>query len=419
MKGNNSYSFQTRVIHAAQSPKGWQGATLPPIFQTASHSHETAENLSQTFAGMTTDHIYMRLTNPTNRILEEKLTDLEGGKGAVVMSSGMAAIANTCMALLRNGDEFVTGNSLFMSTYLLFANVFKKYGITVRFVEATDLEAMEEAINDQTRFVFLETIGNPKMDVPDLAGAAKIAHAHGIPLVVDNTLATPFLCRPLELGADVVLHSTTKYLSGHGDAVGGVVIDGGNFSWSRERFPDFEPFIERKGPLAFMDKVWREHHINFGTTQAPLHAYLTMIGLDTLVLRMERHMSNALEVARYLKSRSEVVCVNYPGLEDYPFRETALKQFGGRGFGGMMAFNLKDQAACFQFIANLKLIYNLANLGDCKTLVIHPHSSQYVSFEESTRQELSITDDLIRLSVGIEAVEDICADLGQALDKVK
>jgi O-acetylhomoserine (thiol)-lyase len=419
MSENNSYSFQTRVIHAAQTPRGWQGATLPPIFQTASHSHDTAENLSQTFAGMTTDHIYMRLTNPTNRTLEEKLSDLEGGKGAVLMSSGMAAIANTCMALLRTGDEFVTGNSLFMSTYVLFANVFKKYGITARFVESTDLEAIQKAINDKTRFVFLETIGNPKMDIPDLARAAEIAHAHGIPLVVDNTLATPYLCRPFELGADVVLHSTTKYLSGHGDAVGGVVIDGGNFSWPRERFPDFEPFIDRKGPLAFLDKVWREHHINFGTTQAPLHAYLTMIGLDTLVVRMERHMSNALEVARYLESRSEVVFVNYPGLEDHPFRETAVKQFGGRGFGGMMAFNLRDQEACFQFIANLQLIYNLANLGDCKTLVIHPHSSQYVSFEESTRQELSITDDLVRLSVGIEAVEDICADLGQALDKLQ
>jgi O-acetylhomoserine (thiol)-lyase len=419
MNENNSYSFHTQVIHAAQKPRGWQGATLPPIFQTASHSHETAENLSQTFAGMTTDHIYMRLTNPTNRILEEKLAALEGGKGAVVMSSGMAAIANTCMALLRAGDEFVTGNSLFMSTYVLFANVFKKYGITARFVESTDLEAIQKAINDKTRFVFLETIGNPKMDVPDLAAAAEIAHAQAIPLVVDNTLATPFLCRPIELGADVVIHSTTKYLSGHGDAVGGVVIDGGNFSWPRERFPDFEPFIDRKGPLAFMDKVWREHHINFGTTQAPLHAYLTMIGLDTLALRMERHVSNALEVAHYLESRPEVACVNYPGLEDYPFRKTAEKQFGERGFGGMIAINLRDQAACFQFIDSLKLIYHLANLGDCKTLVLHPHSSQYVSFEESTRQELSITDDLVRLSVGIEAVEDICSDLGQALDKLK
>ena len=189
MNENNSYSFHTQVIHAAQTPRGWQGSTLPPIFQTASHSHETAENLSQTFAGMTTDHIYMRLTNPTNRILEGKLAALEGGKGAVVMSSGMAAIANTCMALLRAGDEFVTGNSLFMSTYVLFANVFKKYGITARFVESTDLEAIQKAINDKTRFVFLETIGNPKMDVPDLAATAEIAHGKADGSYVGNDAA--------------------------------------------------------------------------------------------------------------------------------------------------------------------------------------------------------------------------------------
>jgi O-acetylhomoserine (thiol)-lyase len=400
----------------AQSSKDWQGATLPPIYQTASHAHLTAENLSQTFAGKTNDHIYMRLTNPTNRKLEDKLCALEGGRGAVVMSSGMAAITNACMALLRTGDEFVTGNSLFMSTYLLFANVFKKYGITARMVESTDTAAIEKAINAKTRFVYLETIGNPKMDIPDLAAVAEIAHRHGIPLLVDNTLATPYLCRPLEWGADVVIHSTTKYLSGHGDAVGGVVIDGGTFIWNEDRFPDFKPFIDRKGELALLDKVWREHHINFGTTQAPLHSYLTMIGLDTLALRMERHMSNAVSIADYLSQRPELTWLNYPGMEDHPSREVARKQFDGKGFGGMLAFGLKDQSACFKFINSLKLIYHLANLGDCKTLVIHPYSSQYVSFDDPTREKLSITPDLIRLSVGIEAPEDICADLEQALN---
>jgi O-acetylhomoserine (thiol)-lyase len=380
--------------------------------------HPTAEDLSDTFAGKKKDHIYMRLTNPTNRVLEEKLTDLENGQGAVVMSSGMAAISNACMALLRAGDEFVSGNSLFMSTYILFANIFKKYGITANLVESTDLEAIEKAINAKTRFVYLETLGNPKMDIPDLAGAAEIAHRHGLPLLVDNTMATPYLCRPIELGADAVIHSTTKYLSGHGDAVGGAVIDGGNFSWSEERFPDFKPFIDRKGPLAYLDKVWREHHINFGTTQAPWHSYLTMIGLDTLALRMERHVSNASKVARYLSERPEITCVNYPGLDGHPSKSTAEKQFGGKGFGGMIAFNLKDQAACFKFINNLQLVYHLANLGDCKTLVIHPYSSQYISFDDPTRERLSITPDLIRLSVGIEDVEDICEDLGQALDKL-
>ncbi len=213
MNKKSSYHFDTQVIHAAQSPEDWQGATLAPVFQTASHLHPTAENMSLTFAGQTTDHIYLRLTNPTNRVLEEKMTALEGGLGAVVTSSGMAAITIACMALLRAGDEFVTGNSLFMSTYLLFANVFKKYGITMRMVESTDTEAIDGAINNRTRFVYLETIGNPKMDVPDLARVADIAHGHGIPLLVDNTLATPYLCRPIELGVDVVIHSTTKYYS--------------------------------------------------------------------------------------------------------------------------------------------------------------------------------------------------------------
>jgi len=419
MKKRNSYRFDTRVIHSAQSPEDWQGATLPPIYQSASHMHPTAEGLSDTFAGKKSDHIYMRLTNPTNRVLEEKLASLEEGLGAVVMSSGMAAVSNACMALLRTGDEFVAGNSLFMSTYLLFAKVFTKYGITAHLVEPADTGAIESKINSKTRFIYLETIGNPKMDIPDLARAAEIAHNHGIPLIVDNTLATPFLCNPLEAGADVVVHSTTKYLCGHGDASGGVVIDSGNFEWNEERFPDLKPFIERKGRLAYLDKVWREHHINFGTTQAPLHSYLTMIGLDTLALRMERHLSNAGEVARFLSQRPEVKWVNYPGFEDHPSHGTATKQFGEKGFGALMTFGLKDQAACFEFINSLNLVYHLANLGDCKTLVIHPYSSQYISFDEATKEELGITPDMVRLSVGIEAVQDICEDIGQALDRLK
>jgi len=418
MELKKNVRFHTQVIHAAADPAAWQGATLPPIFQSAAHRHETAEGLSETFAGKSAEHIYMRLTNPTNRVLEDKLAALEGGKGAVLMSSGMAAIANGCLALLRAGDEFVCGNSLFMSTYLLFANVFKKYGISARFVESTDLSALEAAINEKTRFVYLETIGNPKMDVPDLTRTAEMAHRHGLPLLVDSTLATPYLCRPLELGADVVIHSTTKYLSGHGDAVGGVVIDGGAFDWSSERFADFAPFVERKGDMAYRDRVWREQHINFGTTAAPLHAYLTMLGLDTLALRMERHLANARTVAEFLRDRPEVKWVNYPGFVDHPQHETARRQFGGAGFGGVLAFGLADQEACFRFIDNLQLVYHLANLGDCKSLVIHPYSSQYISFQEELKRSLGITPDLIRLSVGIEAVEDICDDLAQALERI-
>ncbi len=418
MSSKKYQDFQTRVIHECQSPADWQGATLPPIYQSTANVHQTAENLSDTFGGKTADHIYMRLTNPTNNILEQKLAALEGGAGAIVMSSGMAAITNACMALLRAGDEFVCGNSLFMSTYVLFNNIFKKYGISAKMVESTDMAALEAAITDKTRFIYLETIGNPKMDVPDLAQAASIAHSHGLPLLVDNTLATPYLCRPIELGADVVIHSTTKYLSGHGNASGGVVIDSGKFNWATDRFPDFKPFIDRKAELAYRDKVWREHHINFGTTQAPLHSYLTMIGMDTLALRMERHLANAEKVAAFLTQHPAVKWVKYPGLTDNPSCHTAKAQFKGLGFGGILSFGLSDQEQCFRFINNLQMVYNIANLGDCKTLVIHPYSSQYLSFDEQTRQKLSITADLVRLSVGIEAVDDICADLGQSLDSL-
>lgn len=416
MATKNPYRFDTQIIHAGQAPASWEGATLSPIFQTASHLHPTAESLSQTFAGQTTDHIYMRLTNPTNRTLEEKLSLLEGGQGAIVMSSGMAAVANACLALLRSGDEFVSGNSLFMSTYLLFTKVFMKYGLQARLVESTDVEAITKAINNKTRFVFLETIGNPKLDIPDLKKISQVAHREGVPVIVDNTLASPYLCRPFELGADIIIHSTTKYLGGHGAAVGGAVIDKGTFPWSEERFPDFKPFIDRKGPLAFLDKVWREHHINFGTTQSPFHSFLTMLGLDTLSLRMERTLKNASLVAEYLKKRPEVVWVNYPEFKDHPSHLTAETQFNGKGFGGLITFGLKDQAACFQFINRLRLIYHLANLGDCKTLVIHPYSSQYISFDDETRKSLGIFPDLVRLSVGIEDAVDICDDLGQALE---
>lgn len=417
METKTKYGFATQVIHAAQEPEKWQGATTPPLFQTASHVHETAESLSDTFAGKRSEHIYARLTNPTNSVLERKLAALENGAGAVVMASGMAAVTNACMALLRAGDEFIAGESLFMSTYLLFTNVFKKYNITVNLVPTGDLSEIEKKITSKTRFIYMETIGNPGMDVPDLKKIADLAHKNGLPLLVDNTLATPYLCRPIELGADIVIHSTTKFLSGHGNAPGGVVIDSGNFDWGPERFPDFKPFIDRKKELAYIDKVWREHHINFGTTQAPFHSMLTMTGLNTLVLRMERHLENTLKVAEFLKTRPEVLWVNYPGFDDHPSHSVADTQFDKKGFGAMLTFGLKDQEACFKLINSLNLIYHLANLGDCKTLIIHPWSTQYVAFAEEAKRSLGIEPGLVRLSVGIEDVGDIMDDLAQALAK--
>jgi len=418
MSSHEQWRFDTKVIHASQTPEQWQGASLPPIYQTASHRFDTAQELSDVFAGKEPGYIYLRLRNPTNDTLERKLSALEGGVGAVVTSSGMAAVTGAVMAIAGAGDEIVSGNSLFMSTYLLFANVLPRFGIKARLVETTDLGQYEEAITDRTKLVFVETIGNPKMDVPDIAGLARIAHARSVPLVVDNTLASPYLFRPIEHGADVVVHSLTKFLNGHGSAVGGVVIDAGNFEWPAEKYPDFELSKHKRPDAPLLDKVWREIHINFGTTLAPLHSFLTLIGLDTLALRMERHLSNAQKLAEYLAGHDRVRWVNYPGLPASPSHEVAERQFAGKGYGALLTFGLADQEACFRFIERVRLAYHLANLGDSKTLVIHPASSQYVSFTEEKRRELSIPSEMVRVSVGIEHPDDIIADFQQALDAV-
>jgi len=274
---DKKYKFDTLTVHGGLNPESWYGSTLPPIFQTASHRFSTAEELSDVFAGKVKGFVYQRLRNPTNEALENRITQLEGGIGAVVTSSGMAAIHNSLTAILQSGDEMISGNSLFMSTYLLFTSVFKKFGIKVNFVESTALEEHEKAITPKTKAIFVESVGNPKMDVPDIEKLAAIAHKNNIPLIVDNTMPTPYLLNPFKLGADTVVHSTTKYLSGHGDALGGIVVDSGNFDWPNEKYPDFEMFKARAGEKAYLDKVWREIHINVGTTQSPFHSYLTMI----------------------------------------------------------------------------------------------------------------------------------------------
>ena len=415
MSKKNNYHFETRAIHEGLKDSPWQGATLPPIFQTAAHFHESADSLSKTFAGKTSDHIYMRLSNPTSRFLEQKLASLESGAAAVVTGSGMAAINNACMTLLRTGDEFVASKYLFMSSYTLFTNIFKKYGISVKLVDPLNLDDIEQAITQKTRFVYMETITNPGMEIADIKSIAQIAHANGIPLMIDNTLASPWLCRPIELGADIVLHSTTKYLSGHGGAMGGVVVDAGNFDWTSEKFSDFAPFVEQKGNLAFLHRLFKEYHVNFGTTPAPFHSYLTAIGLNTLGLRMERHMDNAIKVAKFLKEQPKVEWVNFPGFEDHKCHKIAKKQFNNKGFGAMLTFGLKDQEACFRLIDHLEMILNIANLGDCKTLIIHPYSSQYISFPEDLKNKLA-DPQLLRFSLGVEHVEDICNDLALALE---
>ncbi|MBS7649817.1 O-acetylhomoserine aminocarboxypropyltransferase/cysteine synthase [Candidatus Bathyarchaeota archaeon] len=405
------------VVHSGLNPEKWFGSTQPPIFQTASHRFLTAEQLSDVFIGKEKGYIYQRLRNPTTEALENRVAKLEGGVGAVATSSGMAAVHNSIAAIVQSGDEIVSGNSLFMSTYLLLSNVMRKFGVKVKFVESTVLEEYEKAITPRTKAIFIESIGNPKMDVPDIERLAQIAHRNNIPLIVDNTMATPYLLNPFNLGADIVIHSTTKYLSGHGDALGGIIVDSGNFDWPTEKYPDFEVYKERSGGKAYLDKVWREIHINVGTAQSPFHSYLTMIGIDTLAVRMKRHIENTEKLVEFMTGHKKVRWVNYPGLKESPSHETAKKQFS-RGFGAMFTFGLGNQKECFDFIRSLQLTYHLANLGDCKTLVIHPYSSQYASFDISTRISLGITPDMIRVSVGIENIDDIIEDFDQALNKV-
>ncbi len=409
--------FDSLVIHAGQDPENWHGATRAPVVQSAAHAFDTAEAISQAFAGAAGQDVYLRLTNPTNRALEDKLAALEGGAGAVVSASGMAAVSTACLTLLRAGDEIVAGRTLFLSTGALFTQIFKKYGIGVRLVPTDDANALAAAVSDKTRLVYLEVIGNPRLDVPDIKAWAEAAHALGLPLVVDATLASPYLLRPVELGADVVVHSTTKYLNGHGSALGGVVVDAGRFDWAASpRFADMAPFVARKGRLAYLDRLWRETHINLGPAAAPWHSYLTMLGLDTLALRMRRHLDNALTVAEFLAERPEVAFVNYPGLPGSPCHEVAARQFEGRGFGALLTFGLKDAAACRRLIDALTLISNLANLGDAKTLILHPRSTQFVSFDDAAAAAWGVTPEMLRLSVGIEHVDDICEDLARGLE---
>jgi O-acetylhomoserine (thiol)-lyase len=300
---------------------------------------------------------------------------------------------------------------------MVFQNVFKRFGITVKLVESADLAAWKAAVTPKTKALFVETVGNPKLDVPQISALAELAHANRAPLIVDNTLATPYLFRPFEHGADVVVHSTTKYLNGHGSATGGVVIDSAKFDWPLDKFPDFKVAKDRRGPLAFMDKVWRELHINFGTTQSPFSSYLTLIGMDTLALRMERCQANAQQLAEFFSRHPAVKWVNYPGLSNCPGHAVAKQQFNGRGYGGLLTFGLATEKACFEFIRNLKLVYHLANLGDSKTLAIHPWSSQYINFTEDVRRANGITPDMLRISAGIEDIVDLKEDLDQALKK--
>ncbi|PRX32496.1 O-acetylhomoserine (thiol)-lyase [Orenia metallireducens] len=402
--------FETKLVNL--KIKDQYGATNTPVYLNNSFAYDNAEDLEKVFNNRALGYTYSRISNPSTKSVEDKLASLEGGKQAIVCASGMAAISTATLTLLEAGDEFISTSSLFGGTYNLFKN-YQKYGIKPRFSQGIEAEDIAELITDKTKFVFLETLGNPKLDIPDIKGIAKLCEKNQIPLIVDSTVTSPVLIKPIELGANLVIHSTSKYINGTSNSIGGVIVDGANFDWTVfDNFADYKRFSK----LAFSVKARGEVFKDFGPCSSPLSSMLNELGIPTLALRMEKHCQNALELAEFLAEHPEVKEVNYPGLEDNQYNQRAKELFAN-GFGGMLTLRVGSKEKAFEIINNLEYFYNLANIGDVKSLVIHPASTIYAGNTVEERESLGAYNDLIRVSVGIENVEDLKADFAQALNK--
>jgi len=426
---NGETRFGTRTVHAGQEPDPATGARAPPIYQTTSYVFEDADHAASLYSLDTEGDVYSRISNPTTRVLETRLADLEGGADAVATASGMAALDATTTVLAAAGDNVVSSSAIYGGTTSYLTHTAGRRGIEARFVEPLDYDAYAEAVDDDTAFVHVETIGNPSLVTPDLAQVADVAHDAGVPFVVDNTFATPALCRPVEHGADVVWESTTKWIHGSGTTVGGIVVDGGSFPWADypEKYPEIggeNPafhgvnFAERFGDRAFAAAVRHRAVRPTGGAQSPFDAWQTVQGLETLALRMERHCANAQAVAEFLDGHDAVDWVTYPGLPSHPTHDEARKYLEG-GYGGMIAFGpAGGYDAARALCEDVELASFLANVGDAKTLVIHPASTTHAQLTEEEQRASGVTPDLVRLSVGIEAAEDVIADLDRALSSV-
>ncbi|UPW02180.1 O-acetylhomoserine aminocarboxypropyltransferase/cysteine synthase [Halorussus gelatinilyticus] len=417
--------IHTDSVHAGQEPDSATGSRAPPIYQTTSYVFDDADHAASLFALEEPGNIYSRLTNPTNATLEERLATLEGGVAALATSSGMAALDLATFLLASVGDNVVTASSLYGGTYTYFTHTAPRRGVDAKFVDTLDYEAYEEAIDDDTAFVHLETVGNPALVTPDIERVADIAHDHDVPLFVDNTFATPYLCNPIDHGADLVWHSTTKWLHGSGSTVGGALVDGGTFDWDADDYPEIAAenpayhgvnFQERFGDAAFAYAARARGLRDLGNQQSPFDAWVTLQKLESMPLRVERHSENALEVARFLDDHDDVAWVNYPGLESHETHENAKKYLDG-GYGGMITFGLEGGYEAGRAVTEeTELASLLANVGDAKTLVIHPASTTHQQLTEEEQLASGTTPDLVRLSVGIEDVADIVADLEQAIE---
>nr|WP_107758390.1 MULTISPECIES: homocysteine synthase [Carboxydocella] len=426
---NKKPGFDTIALHGGQQPDPATGARAVPIYQTTSYCFRDSQHAADLFALKEAGNIYTRIMNPTTDVFEQRMAQLEGGVGALAVSSGQAAITFSILNLAQAGDEIVASSSLYGGTYNLFAHTLPKLGIKVIFVDSRDPENYRQAITPKTKALYGELIGNPRLDVLDIERVAEIAHENGIPLIVDNTLGTPYLCRPIEHGADIVVHSATKFIGGHGTSIGGVIIDGGKFDWSASgKFPGLtEPdpsyhgmkYHEALGPLAYIVKARVQLLRDLGSCLSPFNSFLFLQGLETLSLRMERHSSNALQVARWLEQHPLVEWVNYPGLASSPEYARAQKYLP-RGQGAILTFGIKGGLeAGRKFIDSLELFSHLANVGDAKSLVIHPASTTHQQLTPEQQLTTGVTEEMIRLSIGLEDVNDLIADLDQALQKAQ
>ena len=421
--------FETLAVHGGQHPEPTTLSRGVPVYRTSSYLFKSAEHAAKLFGLAEQGNVYGRLGNPTQAMLEERMSLLEGGVGALASASGTSAIFSTIVNLAKQGDEIVSANNLYGGTFTLFNDILPQFGISTRFVKPQDFDKMEAAVNGRTRALYVEAIGNPALDVADLDAVSAIAKRHGLPLVVDATFATPYLLRPFEHGADIVVHSLTKWLGGHGTALGGIVVDGGTFDWTDSRFslyvePDASYHYLRWGydlPEGYPPFITRMRLVplrNLGACIAPDNAWMILQGLETLPLRMERHCANALKVAYHLKQHPKVAWVRYPGLPDDPAHAAACRMLRN-GFGGMVVFGIQGgQPAGQRFIEKLGLFSHLANVGDAKSLALHPASTSHAQLSEEQQRDAGLPPELIRLSIGIEHIDDILEDLDQALGEI-
>ncbi|MCB0425445.1 MAG: O-acetylhomoserine aminocarboxypropyltransferase/cysteine synthase [Flavobacteriaceae bacterium] len=424
----STQKFATQALHAGHDVKMNGGTRAVPIYQTTSYVFNNADHAANLFSLAEPGYIYTRLNNPTNDILEQRLAALEGGIGAVVTASGTAAIATTLLTLLRAGDHIVASSSLYGGTYNLLNVTLPRHGITTTFVDPSNPENFNKASQENTRVYFVESLGNPKLDVLDIEAISKEAKAYKVPLIVDNTVATPYLLNPIQYGANIVIHSLTKYITGNGTSLGGVIIDAGTFDWANGKFPEFtEPsagyhglvYNEALGNAAFIAKIRIEGLRDYGSALSPFNAFQTIQGLETLEIRIKKHSDNALKLAKWLQEQEEVAWVNYPGLETSPYK-TLSNKYLPEGQSGIVTFGVKGGYDSAKTIANTtKLFSLLANIGDTKSLIIHPASTTHQQLSDEEQEATGVTKDLIRLSVGLENIDDLKADLTEAFAVVK